>query len=293
MTPSPAERCSDLAAGLDEPMAGTADHRERWLLVEDGSAWGDHAVRDVLGRELEAAAKERRMRLLLVRRREAAGAEDGAGRQAFLADLASGRIARRLISEPFELHALLDAPLETFGAVSTEPMLLVCTNGRRDACCALRGRALMGTLAADHAARTWECTHLGGHRFAGNLVCLPHGFLYGRVAPDDGPRLADAYLRGEVDPALLRGRSTWPEAAQVAEIALRFALGLSAVDGVALRSANRDGDEATVELDAAGRMHRFALVAERLEPARPISCRGDKLEAPLHWRVVRSELGSS
>ena len=192
-----------------------------------------------------------------------------------------------------ELHALLDAPLEAFGEVSADPMLLVCTNGRRDACCALRGRALVGALAAGHEARTWECTHLGGHRFAGNLVCLPHGFIYGRVTPADGPRLADAYLRGEVDPALLRGRSTWPEPAQVAEIALRAALGASGVDAVTLRTVERDGDAASVELDAGGRTHRFELVAERSEPPRPISCRADKLEAPSHWRIVRSDAGAS
>jgi hypothetical protein len=291
MTVPQPERCSSVADALSEPMAGTADHRERWLLVEDRSAWGDHAVRDVLGSELEAAAKARKMRLLLIRRRGEDG--DAAARQAFLADLAIGRIARRSIDDVSELHALLDAPLEAFGAVSAEPMLLVCTNGRRDACCALRGRALVGALSVGHETRTWECTHLGGHRFAGNLVCLPHGFVYGRVTPADGPRLADAYLRGEVDAALLRGRSTWPEPAQVAEIALRAALGASGVDAVTLRSIDRNGDTASVELDAGGRTHRYELVAERSEPPRPISCRADKLETPTHWRVVRSDAPSS
>jgi hypothetical protein len=286
MTATFADRCSALAEALQEPMAGTADHRERWLLVEDRGAWGDHAVRDVLGSELEAAAKERRMRLLLIRRREAADA--GGERQAFLVDPAAGRVARRALGDPTALHALLDVPLEGFGEVTEEPMFLVCTNGRRDACCALRGRVLVTALAARHGSRTWECTHLGGHRFAGNLVCLPDGFMYGRVTGDDGGRLADAYLDRRIDVSLLRGRSTWPAPAQVAEIDLRQRLGLDGVDDVRLRSVERREEEATVELDAAGAGHRFELVAERHEPPRPTGCRGDKLETPTHWRVVRT-----
>ena len=117
-------------------------------------------------------------------------------------------------------------PLDEFGAHLTDPILLVCTNGRRDACCALRGRALTLALADEHAERTWESTHLGGHRFAANLVCLPHGIVYGRVPPDAGARLADLYLAGQLDPEHLRGRSAWPAPAQVAEVELRGRLGL-------------------------------------------------------------------
>lgn len=284
MTLTQPMRCSALAEELGEPMIGTVDQRVRWLLVEDRSPWGEKAVRDVLGVELEAAAKARGMRLLLVRRREGDPSAD-AVRRAILVDTEAARMAVRSVTDLTELAALLDASIEDFGAPLTDPILLVCTNGKRDACCALRGRALTSALAADHAERTWECTHLGGHRFAGNLVCLPHGLVYGRVGPADGPRLADAYLSGRLDPAFLRGRSAWPVPAQVAEALLRQRLGLDGVGEVALVAAEFDGDRAAVELDAAGSVHRLALVAERVAP-RPISCRADEPEAPIHWRVV-------
>ncbi|HEX7067101.1 MAG TPA: hypothetical protein VF295_02785, partial [Candidatus Limnocylindria bacterium] len=51
-------RCSALAEQLGEPMIGTVDRRERWLLLEDRSAWGSHAVRDRFGADVEARAKE-------------------------------------------------------------------------------------------------------------------------------------------------------------------------------------------------------------------------------------------
>jgi hypothetical protein len=282
MTLVPPTRCSALAEELDEPMIGSVDQRVRWLLVEDRSAWGEKAVRDVLGTELEAAAKERGMRLLLVRRREGDPSAD-AVRRAFLVDTEAARMAVRSVTDLGELASLLDASLEDFGAPLADPILLVCTNGKRDACCALRGRALMTALAADHAERTWECTHLGGHRFAGNLVCLPHGLVYGRVGPADGPRLADAYLAGRLDASLLRGRSPWPPPAQVAEAVVRQRLRLDRVSDVALVGVAIDDDRAAVELEAAGATHRVDLRAERATTPRAISCRTGELERPLHW----------
>jgi hypothetical protein len=277
-------RCSARSEELDEPMIGSVDQRVRWLLIEDRSAWGEKAVRDVLGVDLEAAAKQRGMRLLLIRRREGDPAAD-AVRRAILVDTETREMAVRTVASLDELPALLDQPLHDFGSPLSDPILLVCTNGKRDACCALRGRALMAALSPDHAERTWECTHLGGHRFAGNLVCLPDGIVYGRVTPTDGPRLADAYLAGRLDPALLRGRSPWPAPAQVAEQALRRASGLSGGADVTLVAADVDGDAARVTLRAGELTHRYELRAERGEP-RMISCRAEEPEQPIHWRVI-------
>ncbi|HJP70792.1 MAG TPA: hypothetical protein VJ975_03665, partial [Candidatus Limnocylindria bacterium] len=115
--------------------------------------------------------------------------------------------------------------------------------------------------------------------------CLPDGIVYGRVSPLDGPRLADAYLEGRLDPALLRGRSAWPAPAQVAEQVLRTDLGLDAVDAVELEGATVAGGHATVVLRTDSRRHHFELHADRLQPSRPTSCRADELEEPMHWVI--------
>ena len=281
-------RCSTLAEELGEPMIGSVDRRVRWILIEDRSAWGTDAVKDVLGEDFARDAKARGLRPLLIRRREG-DPDDDAVRRAILVDTESGEMVVRTIGHPSELEmdALVDEPIAEFGATMTDPIFLVCTNGKRDACCALRGRVLATALAPDHAERTWECTHLGGHRFAGNLVCLPDGIVYGRVAPADGPRLADAYLAGRLDPALLRGRSAWPAPAQVAERDMRVRLGLEGLTDVTLVNVEADEDRSTVALAAPdGTTHTLELVAERLAPPRPTSCRADEVEEPLHWRVV-------
>ena len=284
-------RCSALAEELGEPLDGTVDQRRRWLLIEDRSAWGNEAVADLIGSDEAALAKSLGLRVLLVRRREGDPAAD-AVRRAILVDTVTREMAVREMGSVAELsvQALASSPMAEFGVATTEPIFLVCTNGKRDACCALRGRVLVGALTADHAARVWECTHLGGHRFGANLVCLPAGIIYGRVAAADGTRLASAYLAGRLDPALLRGRSAWPAPAQVAEQTLRLRLGFAGVDDVRLLGADVDAERARVVLGGPdGREYQLELRAVRASPPRPISCRADKVEEPLHWQVLTSD----
>jgi len=118
-------------------------------------------------------------------------------------------------------------------------------------------------------------------------VCLPDGILYGRVPAGDGPRLADAYVAGLLDPALLRGRSAWPAPAQVAEQELRLRIGLTGIHEIQLIGADVTDAQARVTLATIdGSTHRFDLRAEPAHPPRPTSCRADELEEPEHWRVV-------
>lgn len=287
MTLTAPMRCSALASELGEPMIGTVEQRGRWLLVEDRSAWGEDATGDVLGKSFVAALKALGIRALLVRRREADPGAD-AVRRVILVDTLARRMSMREVRSLDELDAatLASVPVDEFGTSLEEPIFLVCSNGKRDACCAVRGRALLASLGSRHGERTWECTHLGGHRFAANLVCLPDGIVYGR-AEADGPRLADAYLAGRLDPASLRGRSAWPAPAQVAEQHVRLAERIHGVGDVELVSSAIDGDRALVTLVVSGSPRDVALHAEPMTPPRPTSCRAtDDLDEPLHWSVV-------
>ena len=281
-------RCSALAEDLDEPMAGTVDWRPRWLLVEDRSAWGSHAVRDVLGAPFEAAAKDVGLRPLLVRQREGPPETD-AVRRIFVVDTVDRLTVTRTVRSTAELRVeeLAGPPLATIGDSVSGPMFLVCTNGKRDACCALRGRATLAALDAVDADAAWECTHLGGHRFAGNVVCIPDGIVYGRVSPDDAPQLAAAYRDGRLDLEHLRGRSTLPASAQVAELELRRRLGLDGLRDLELVEADEGVQDASASFRTPdGQVHRLELRSERLGPPRAISCSSDEREEPLHWRVV-------
>lgn len=103
------------------------------------------------------------------------------------------------------------------------PLILVCTNGRRDACCARWGMPTYMALSAA-AERSqlgteavWQTTHLGGHRLAPNVLSFPGGFYYGRVQPDQAQAFIADCIRGEVFLEQLRGRSCYPPVVQAAE----------------------------------------------------------------------------
>jgi hypothetical protein len=116
-----------------------------------------------------------------------------------------------------EPEELLDLPFDdTAGEPDTEPLYLVCAHSKHDPCCALRGRSVAAALGELRPGRVWESSHMGGDRFAANVLVLPIGYLYGRVLPFAAEEFVAAAEAGEVIGALLRGRVGLPAPAQAA-----------------------------------------------------------------------------
>lgn len=223
-------RCADAAA--DDPLVATAPPARRWFLVEHPGPWAPQAPAGVfapdVARALVAHARARDGRVVLVRRPGRQAAEGP--RRWFAVDARPGHESVRTgtVAGDDALVAALADPAA--GAPHPGPLFLVCVHGRHDPCCAVRGRRLAAALAAAHPAATWECSHLGGCRFAAAMVALPHGFTFGRMEPPDGLAAAAAYTAGRVDARFLRGRSALPPAAQAAQHHAREALRADGVD---------------------------------------------------------------
>lgn len=145
-----------------------------------------------------------------------------------------------------------------------EPILLVCTHGRHDACCAERGRPVAKALTAEFSDAVWESSHLGGDRFAANLLMLPTGDCYGRLDAASAVPVAASHLSGTLSLEHHRGRTTIPWVAQAAERAVREQLREPAVDAVTSRVLHRAEQAATVEVTVRGDVH---VVEVRIEPA--------------------------
>jgi hypothetical protein len=94
--------------------------------------------------------------------------------------------------------------------------------------------SLARAIADQYPESTWESSHFGGDRFAGNLVALPHGCYFGRVDPVDGPRIAGDYAGGRLDLDHYRGRSCYPFPVQAAEHLIRGRGALHRVDDLRL-----------------------------------------------------------
>lgn len=275
MTSTP--RCAVEADARQESMVGTASTATRFLLLEDPGPWGVDALRDArmpppVKRELAAQATENRVRVVLIRRH----GRTVPGQLRCFAVSASAPRPWVETTTLDEVKQVLDIDLTRLGAdrsVGLEPydapLFLVCTHGRHDRCCAERGRPLAQRMSRTHPEQTWECSHIGGDRFAGNLVILPYGLYYGRVDADTGPRIVAAYREGRLDLAHLRGRVTSRFATQAAEWHLRSTLGLVGIDDVRpVRDRLSDGGLEAWFRVSEGETWRVRLSIGRTEPER-------------------------
>jgi hypothetical protein len=239
--------CADTARERGDAMQGTALNVQRFLLVEHPGPWAFDALGEsgidpeVLG-QLLAATRLAHARTLLIRRH---GRIANTGeRQWAVADVTGGGIQWGTWRDDADLLAARDALAQPSADWSTEPALLVCTHGRHDTCCAIRGRPVAAALAERHGERVWECSHVGGDRFAPSVVVLPDGTYYGGLDVSDAGDVIERHLAGTVTPSRLRGSSLLSPVAQAAAVAAHERFGPGGA---------RDVLSANVETTAPGR----------------------------------------
>lgn len=289
--------CSAISLAHDEPLRATASLVRNWVLVEHPGAWGPTALRqsglpEHVSAGLAARAKEHGFRVLLLRRPER---PSGPSRRCFVAH--SGRRARwieeRVVGDVEQLLEVDFSPMRDgrpvgFGPLRSAPLYLVCTNGRHDPCCASLGRPVARALHDRSDGSVWECSHFGGDRFAGNMVCLPHGLYFGRLGPAEGVRVAERYEQGTVDLEHYRGRAGEPFAAQAAEHFVRRDHGLLGVDDL-LVTRHQPLGGGTVDIGLAGpagRTFAVTVAVRATTDARPLSCGSVGEERPPTYALV-------
>ncbi len=257
--------CSQGALAAGEQLVGSAPVARAWVALEQDGPWGAKAftashLDPGLGRGLEAAAAAVGVRPSLIRRpgRHAdppAHAVDPRHVLVAHTDPADTWLLEGTVARPEELLGLDWAALGAGDreavrrslpvlAPSERQHLLVCTNGRRDVCCAVQGRPVALGLSARRPEAVWEVTHTSGHRFAPTAVLLPAGTLHGWLDVDAADRLLDAAARGETVLEGSRGRSTWPAPGQVAELAVRAEVGEAALGALRVGTVAETGDHA-------------------------------------------------
>jgi hypothetical protein len=264
--------CADVAEAVSEPLGATASRVDRWLLVEYRGLWD----RDVLGGSLLSEALKAHLRDQLARlghsRLLFIKQPPRRGKTRRMLYLANSRVGEeRLYALEFEHHDDLldydfaDALLggEMPGVPVEHPLMIVCTHGKRDRCCAKYGRPLYDGLKGKIDPEwVWQSTHVGGDRFAGNLVALPEGLYFGRVGDEDLDPLLDRYFDRELYLARYRGRSAYTFVVQAAELAVREADLLAGIDDVSLRKVEKRGDGWWVTLTAGGAVRKVEVEVE-------------------------------
>ncbi|MFC9467004.1 sucrase ferredoxin [Streptomyces coelicoflavus] len=298
--------CSTVSWDLDEPLSGTAPVARTWLLLEQPGPWGAKALTashldPALGRALDAAAKGTGVRVALIRRPgRHADRGTSAERRVYAAHTVPGNVwlhgatvedPRRLLD--LDLAALGRGDRHAFDSVlggvphRGDPLALVCTNGKRDRCCALLGRPLAAEVAASGTDGVWEVTHLGGHRFSPTVLVLPHGYVYGRVQAHAVKEILHRAREDRIVVEGCRGSSAWERPGQAAELALRSAVAEDAAQ--ALTVVRTDGAAPRWEVTLAhsdGRRWQVTVVQGASAPPRPESCGASVLGSPARMEVA-------
>ena len=269
-------QCAAVAEAAGDPLPGSAPPAQQWFLVEHPGPWERVVLADPRVDRAAAGALDRWAvthggRVLFVRRPGRAAA-DGDGRRRWLrVDSRPGREGVRAgwFADERELVDVVGDP--SAGAPADGPLFLVCTHGRHDTCCAVRGRPLAAAFAAAAPDATWECSHVGGCRFAAAAVLLPHGIVLARVPPEDAAGIAARYAGGLLPESGIRGRASLPPVVQAAQHHAREATGDHGVDTLV---------PVDVRGDAAGTWHvTFAdpaatvvLRQRQVATGRPLTC---------------------
>jgi len=271
--------CADTARERSDSMQGTALHVQRFLLIEHPGPWAFDALAEsgidpnVLD-QLLYASRAADGRTLLIRRH---GRVETPHEPAWaVADVAEGRIRWGTWRDDADLLAARDALSEPSTGWTDEPVLLVCTHGRHDTCCAVRGRPVAEALARRHGDRVWECSHVGGDRFAASVVVLPDGTYYGGLDGPDAADVLDRHFAGTVTPGHLRGSSMLPPVAQAAAAAVHERFGPGGARDIHSASIETIGPgEWRVELACAGQLPAriVAAVEARRSPPAVLTCR--------------------
>jgi hypothetical protein len=290
--------CAAVSADGAEPLAATASRIDNWILLEYRGLWD----RDVLGGslvsdELKASLREQLhelapARLLFLKqperrsygRRRVYFGSSRAGEERFfelevdhLDDLRG-----------FDFSAAFASP-EPPGVPVTDPLLVVCTHGKRDRCCAKNGKPIYDALRREtEPSRVWQSTHVGGDRFAGNVVVFPEALYYGRVEPGDAAALLAAHEDGRIDLPRYRGRAAYSFQVQAAEQAIRESEGLLGIGDLRLVRCRAEGEDAWRVRFRGPEMPDFEVdvLAELGKDEVYLTCSASRPSRPRHFRAT-------
>lgn len=279
--------CSQFDADDMESLIATAPKNNKFLLYEYWGTWGSHiSSGSTLGAEttaqLEYLAAELEATLVLIKCYSQKYRGNPLGHTIFYSSDHKLKIYTSPSGAPLAIPTATQMEEAT---LYPEPIFLICTNGKRDKCCAIFGRKLIRELVnRGYERNLWECSHLGGHRYAPIMLTLPSGYCYGRLTTDQASEIM-AYSKEDVVYAGgLRGRAGDDIKTQIADCAIRQNLEPKPADDIKILSHTQCASYHRIKAYFRNRDYLIDYRIELTEP-RPASC-GDEPKKGTTIRIL-------
>ena len=280
-------------------MIGSAPYALAWLLIEHPGPWAIRAlasagIEPAVLRALSAAAAATSTRILLVRR---PGRQSSSPTRTWTAIGSTRTISGSwqadadLLTAAVAVRSLAVGRPVVEAEAARDPIVLVCAHGTHDTCCAIRGRPVAAALAARWPEAVWECSHVGGDRFAPNVIVLPDAAYYGNLDADSAVEVVSNQLDGRLDIRWLRGLARFPPPAQAAIAEVHRLFGPMAASAVGAEDIEQlDAHTWRVPVHRGDRGWLATVIAQRREPA-VLTCRAGSATPATAYQVVSLQPG--
>ena len=295
--------CSVRSKEAAEETFGTASTGDAWLLLEYARPWGAKAFREST---LPKAVKVYlsgllksipRSRVLLIKQTRTIKGPLS------LFVVRSGESSSSILKYEFlEYEQLLDLDLVSALAGGSpsgttpweEPLFLVCTHGKRDKCCAKFGIPIYKTISTlVGESSVWQCSHVGGDRFAANVVCFPDGIFYGHVTEETAKLIVKEYDERRIVLTNFRGRSCYSFPVQAAEFFARRETGFRRIGDLKFLTydplkPNEWRVRFFSEVDA--KVHQVSLRSHLSEFQNRLTCHSSEPQSVVQYSLIEHEI---
>lgn len=234
--------CFEHSINANEDMFATSPRTHLWILLEYNDSWEEKAFNtckidsEVKNHIRAFAGTEPKSRIQLIKN---PNNHDGANIRLYVVITRPGETNlyeftlssyEDILDIDFEKSLKEKTPI-------TKYLILICTHGSYDECCSKYGLEIFNHLNGIQSDyEIWQTTHVGGHRFAANIVILPDGIFYGRVNPDNIDSIIETHSKNNLKLNTLRGICTNDPDVQAADYLLRKQKGVTGINHIIFKS---------------------------------------------------------